>query len=303
MDKKILGGIAAGVIIAIVVAVVSIGLLNEEIEPVPIVSNEKIGLVINTPTQETTLAELNEIYKKAASTGIGRSNVYMFWNIVEPERGQFNWEQSDVLMSFNKKNDLKVTLYFSLINGKTLGPFPSWIGKPSLFSVNEDNLVNVLDAILTRYDIIDSVIIAGDTDSHFRYNEREIPIYKELFNNVYNKLKEKHPDVKIGNAYSLHGVINKELHHIVEELDVGDFVAFTYFPVDSLNDIVKTPKEAKQDLEKVFELVPNRVAFFEISWSTSDFVSGNEEDQTQFVSETYDFFRENESQLEFLYLV
>ena len=51
---------------------------------------------------------------------------------------------------------------------KHLGPFPNWIGKPSLNSIGEDRLVSVLDAILSRYDIIDTVIIAGETESQFQ---------------------------------------------------------------------------------------------------------------------------------------
>lgn len=137
-----------------------------------------------------------------------------------------------------------------MINGETLGPFPNWIGKPSLNAIGEDRLVNVLDAILSRYDIIDTVVIAGETESQFRYYEQNIPVYKELFNGVYAKIKEKHPDVKIGNAFALHNVLNKNLEHIVTDLALGDFVAFSYSPVDTLNDIVKTPQEAKEDLQK-----------------------------------------------------
>ena len=49
----------------------------------------------------------------------------------------------------------------------------------------------------------------------------------DLFNGVYDKIKEKHPDVKIGNAFALHNVLNKNLQHIVSDLAIGDFVAFS----------------------------------------------------------------------------
>ena len=298
MDKKVLGiSIGIAVVIVIIVAVLIIP------NPEPIISqkhNEKIGLVINTPNSSISLKDLHQIYSDASSTGIGRSNVYLFWNIIEPVKGEFDWKQSDVLMSYNKKNDLKVTLYFSVINGETLGPFPNWIGKPSLNTIGEDRLVNVLDAILSRYDIIDSVVIAGETESQFRYYEQNIPVYKELFNGVYTKLKEKHPDVKIGNAFALHNVLNKKLEHVVTDLALGDFVAFSYFPVDNLNDIVKTPQEAKEDLQKIFEIVPDKkIALFEISWSTSNFVGGNNTSQKMFLEKSFEFFKENKSKIEF----
>ena len=299
MDKKILG-VTAGIVVILAVIAIVLTLPSSEIIT-PQKTNEKIGLVINSPNQSVSLQQVDGFFSDASSTGIGRSNVYLFWNIIEPQRGEFDWSQSDIMMGLNEKNDLKVTLFFSVINGETLGPFPDWIGKPSLNSIGEERLVNVLDEILSRYHIIDSVIIAGETESQFRYSEPNIPVYKELFSEVYEQLKEKHPDVKFGNSFALHNVLNKNLGHIVSDLAIGDFVAFSYFPVDALNDIVKTPQEAKGDLLKVFEIAPNKkIGFFEISWSTSDFVGGNSSTQKDFLGKLFSFYSENESDIEFL---
>jgi hypothetical protein len=298
VDKKVLAIIA---IVVVIIAVVSATSFFPNSETMTQKTNEKIGLVINSPNSSTTLQELDEIYSEAAAAGIGRSNVYLFWNLVEPVRGEFDWKQSDALMSLNKKNNLNVTLYFSIINVATLGPFPHWIGKPSINSIGEDRVVSVLDAVLSRYDIVDTVILAGETEAQFRFNEQNIPVYKELFIGVYDKIKEKHPDVKIGNAFALHHVLNKNLQSIVIDLTIGDFVAFSYSPVDSLNDIVKTPQQAKKDLQTVFELAGDKkVGIFEIGWSTSDFVGGSVTEQTEFLEKSFEFYTENESELEFL---
>ena len=122
-----------------------------------------------------------------------------------------------------------------------------------------------------------------------------------MFIGTYETLKEKHPDVQLGNSFALHHVLNKNLTHIVSDLAIGDFVAFSYFPVDSLNDIVKTPEEAKEDLNKVFEIIPGKkIGFFEISWSTSDFIGGNPSSQTDFLEKLFEFYSEHESEIEFL---
>ena len=72
-------------------------------------------------------------------------------------------------------------------------------------------------------------------------------------------------------------VLNKNLQSIVTDLTIGDFVAFSYAPVDTLNDIVKTPQEAKEDLQQIFDLTGDKkVGIFEIGWSTSDFVGGSD---------------------------
>jgi hypothetical protein len=297
MDKKILG-----IIVPIsIIIVASLLLISPSSEITTQKTNEKIGLVINFPTSSISLQQLDEIFTDASSTGIGRSNVYLFWNVIEPVEGNFDWSQSDILMGLNEKNNLKVTLYFSIINGETLGPFPKWIGKPTLNGINEDELVNTLDTILSRYHIVDSVIIAGETESQFRYNERFIPVYKELFSNVYDRIKEKHPDVQFGNSFALHNVLNKNLGNIVSDLAVGDFVAFSYAPTDILNEIVKTPNDAINDLEKIFEIIPNKkIGFFEISWSTSEFVNGDLISQKLFLEKLFDFYAQNESEIEFL---
>ena len=298
MDKKILGVVIG---IAAIIAIAASLTISPSSEILPQKTNEKIGLVINSPTQSVSLQQVDEIFSEASSTGIGRSNVYLFWNIVEPVRGEYDWSQSDIMMGLNEKNDLKVTLFFSVINGETLGPFPNWIGNPTLNSIGEERLVNVLDAILSRYHIVDTVIIGGETESQFRFYEQNIPVYKELFSGAYDKLKEKHPDVKFGNSFALHHVLNKNLEHIVNDLAVGDFVAFSYFPVDNLNDIVKTPQEAQDDLKKVFEIVPDKkIGFFEISWSTSNFVGGDSTSQGEFMEKMFEFYADNESEIEFV---
>ncbi len=297
MDKRILGII----ILVLVIIIASLLFISLSSENTTQKNNENIGLVINSPSSLVSLQQIDEIFTDASSTGIGRSNVYLFWNIIEPVEGEFDWSQSDIIMGLNEKNDLKVTLYFSIINGATLGPFPNWIGKPTLNGINEDELVNTLDNILSRYNIVDSVIIAGETESQFRYNELFIPVYQELFSNVYDRIKQKHPDVKFGNSFALHQVLNKDLKDIVNELAIGDFVAFSYTPTDNLNEINKTPEESMSELNQIFEIIPNKkIAFFEISWSTSDFVNGDSISQQDFIEKLFNFYSQNESEIEFL---
>ena len=298
--NRLISGTAAGAVAAVIVLTVVAAS-----EPPPasdvLVYNEKIGLAVNAPSQTVSLRQLDEAFLDASSTGIGRTNVYLFWNIIEPERGEFDWSQSDVLIGLSEKNDLRVTLFFSVVNGKILGPFPDWTGNPSLDSIGADRLADVLDAILLRYDIIDTVIIGGSTESQFRYNEQDIPAYRDLFNGAYEILKEKHPDVMFGNSFALHHVISKNLDHVVGALAVGDVVAFSYLPVDSLNDIVRTPAEAAGDLEQAINLAAGKpVGFLEVSWSTSDFVGGDEDSQSEFVKRMFEFYSDNESEIEFL---
>ncbi len=304
LNNKIIGGIATIIIVAAIVTVFALQQDNDVAPPIIIQSKEKIGLVINSPVSQTSTQEellfLKQVYQQAASTGIGRSNAYIFWNSLEPEKDQFSWDSSDIIMSFNKQNNLKVTLFFSVVNGPGLGPFPNWMGGQALTENLADDTVRVLDAILSRYDIIDNVILGAEVDTHLRNNPGGIENYKHFFNTLYPKIKEKHPDVNFGSSFALHNVLNRDLGDLVKELSLGDFVAFSYSPTDLLNEIEKNPIQAKSDLERITELVPEKkFAIFEISWSTSDFVGGNEIDQVEFIEYAFDFYRENESQIEF----
>ena len=121
MDKKKLGILRVFVVITLVfVLITSDNAIDDTKSIIPQVStqtnNESIGMVINSPSSSVTLKQLDEIFTDASSSGIGRSNVYVYWNVIEPVEGKFDWLQSDILMGLNQKNNHKVTLYLSLIH-------------------------------------------------------------------------------------------------------------------------------------------------------------------------------------------
>jgi len=267
--------------------------------------NEKISLVINTINPPEGIADLESAYKVASTSGAGRTNLYVYWGQIEPEKGNFDWRVTDIMMKLNEKYDFKTTLFFSVINADRLGPFPSWMGNQAIGETLEGETIRMLDSILSRYENIDYVIFAGDIDYHFQRASGSVPTYVEFFDDVYTEIKSKHPNVKIGNSMSLENVINKalgpgELRELTPSLEMGDFIALSYKPTDIVGDIDRTPEEAIADLEKSLEIFPShQVAFFEISWSTSDFVNGNQNDQAEFIKSSLNFFEENESKIEF----
>ena len=267
--------------------------------------NEKIGLVINTINPPTSIDDIENSYKIASTSGIGRTNLYIHWDQLEPEKGNFDWRVTDIMMKLNEKYNLKTTLYLSVINADRLGPFPSWMGNQIIGKSLETDTVRVLDAILSRYENIDYVIFAADIDYYFQRAPGTIPSYVEFFNNVSSEIKLNHPDVKIGNSMSLENILNKGMEpggsfELTPKLEMGDFIALSYKPTDTVGDIDRTPLEAIGDLEKTLEIFSSqKLAFFEISWSTSEFVNGYDIHQEQFIKSSLNFFEENESQIEF----
>lgn len=299
MKKIYLLGIALIGVIGVILAT-GLSLQQNFITSSISVQNNNLGLVINPPSLRYTIQEIDQLYHDASTLGVGRTNLYMFWNSIEPQDNDFNFKNSDIQLSLIKKYNMTATLYFSIINGRALGPFPDWIGDPSISEIPKDKLVNVLDKVLSRYDgYIDTVIIAGNTDVHFSDREHLIEDYANLYPFIFDTLKLRHPDVKFGNAFSLNEIIIKEQQHIIDKLDQGDFVAFTYFPTDLLYEISKTPLEARDDLDLTLELVKNKpIILFESSWSTSEFINGTQKDQHEFLIQFFEFYRENKEKIE-----
>ncbi|MDA7942154.1 MAG: beta-galactosidase [Nitrosopumilus sp.] len=251
--------------------------------PTPQDPAPRLGLAVNLPPGPATVAQVDAAYRDAAGAGAGRTNAYMFWSIVEPEPGSYDWRSYDPLLGAASRNGMDVTLFFSIVNGETLGPFPAWMGDPDIASLDPARAASVIGAALSRYPSIDSVLVSGQTESQFRRGG--IAEYSEFFGSLYGMLKADHPDVLVGNSFALHHIINKDLGHLVSEAPPGDYVAFSYWPVDAVNEITTTPAEAAADLRRALELAPGPVSFFEVAWGTSPDVGGSEADQAEFVSE------------------
>ena len=66
-----------------------------------ILQNEKIGLVINTINPPKSIDDLEEAYKIASKSGVGRTNLYVHWTQLEPEEGNFDWRVTDIMMKLN----------------------------------------------------------------------------------------------------------------------------------------------------------------------------------------------------------
>ena len=303
-------GIAIGVAVVIAIAVFFVIQPQNPIQPqsqnqtqsqVLTTQNPKLGLVIWPPVERPTVNDLHDAFVQAAPAGIGRSNVYISWPTIEPQQGQFNWQVYDIIMGFNREQHLNVTLYFSIINNEAFGPFPSWLGTPTLDENLANETANTLDSILSRYYIVDYVIIGGNIDSYFKDHPKDIPKYVDFFNSVYNKLKEKHPNVKFGNWFSLNNLANKYEWDMVGNLTQGDFVAYSYAPVDLTYYQNNGPDVEGQNLQKMLDHSGGKkIALVEVGWATDKAINGTQDDQVKFMKIVFDFYRKNQSQFEFL---
>ncbi len=244
---------------------------------------DNFGVIVNTPGREASILELNSLYAKVAGLGATRSNVYVFWNALEPSPREYAWAQTDAIMTMHERHDLAATLFFSLVNGRTLGPLPDWMGHPTLDAIPPDDVSSAIGAILARYPRIDTVVMAGEADSHFERYPGMLDAYNDLFEDVRDDLAAEHPDVMVGNAISLDRIINRGNERIVSDLAAGDFVAFTYRPLNLLNEVSRTPQDAIGDMETMLRITGGqRVALLEAGWSSSADIGGDPASQAEF---------------------
>jgi hypothetical protein len=295
-----IGGTAA-IAVAVFLLVVQPQPQNQTQTVVQTTPNSKLGLVIWPPAERPTVDDLHNAFIQAAPTGIGRGNVYISWPTIEPQQGQYSWQVYDIIMGLNREQHLNVTLYFSIINNEAFGPLPDWMGKQTLDEKLANETANTLDAILSRYYIVDYVITGGNIDAYFKDHPNDIPKYVDFFNSVYSKLKEKHPNVKFGNWFSLNNVVNKYEGDMVSKLNQGDFVAYSYAPVDLTYYQTKSPDEEGANLQKMLDYSGGKkIALMEVGWSTDKSINGTQDNQVKFMKIVFDFYRKNQSQFEFL---
>ena len=273
--KKKTIGVTVGIAAAVAVAIAFLVFQTAPHQVTQAGPNPKLGLVIMPSTDRPTLQQAQDAYAQAASTGIGRSNVYMIWPVVEPQQGSFNWRPYDLLMGLNREQHLNVTLYLSIVNNEQLGPFPDWVGKnPSFDQKLANETSSALDSILSRYYIVDYVIIGGDLNIYFRDHPNENPKYVDYFNSVYSQVKAKHPNVKFGNWFSLNDLINHYNMDMVKKLDQRDFVAYSYSPVDLLFYQTKGPDQEAKNLQNMLNYSGGKnIALMEIGWATDKAVN------------------------------
>ena len=63
--------------------------------------NDKVGLVINTVNPPKSIDEIENAYKIASSAVAGRTNLYVHWDYLEPEKGSVDWRMTDIMMKLN----------------------------------------------------------------------------------------------------------------------------------------------------------------------------------------------------------
>ncbi|MCG7848584.1 MAG: hypothetical protein MIO93_05320, partial [ANME-2 cluster archaeon] len=122
--------------------------------------------------------------------------------------------------------------------------------------------------------------------------------YKE----VYDNIKNAHPDMKVGTVFAYHELKASNNFEVYETLSpIGDFDAFTLYIYSPGFTFDRDPVEIYEHLQEIEELTGDRnFAIEEVGWNAYEGLEGNEEDQRQAVSYAFDYLEEAPDRLEFM---
>lgn len=271
---------------------------------VPDKANKKLGMVIIPVQSSSEYADYADAYNLARNAGVQITHNFAFWGTVEKSRGEYDWMVQDYLNGVARNNGLETSIVFDIIHTTVVGQIPgdmtfTRFDDPELISRFSDFVVRYID----RYsDIIKYVEIGNEVDGYLEKHPDELEAYKTLYQQVYDSIKEKYPDVPVGTVYAYRHVKDSELFWIYDSLsEVGEMDAFTLYVHRDGFMFDRDPSEVTSELKEIETLTGDRMyAIEELGWSTSPVLKGNEADQVKVVDNFFDYLEEAPDRLQFM---
>ena len=264
--------------------------------------NKRLGIVI-TPGAEKTYKTFAESYNLARNSGAEMTHNYVVWGEVENAGGNYNWNIQDFIMGFARNKGLEASVVFNIIHTSVIGELPDDL---KFTSFNDTGLVSRYTKFLLSYidrykDVVKYVEIGNEVNIYLEANPDEIDAFASLYKQVYDAIKQKYPDVKVGTVFAYHEMKDKSGFKAYEKLKIGDFDAFTLYIYDEGFMFDRDPMEIFHYLKEIQTLTGSRhFAMEEVGWNTESRIKGTQEDQIKTVDYFFDFLKDAPDRLEFM---
>jgi len=262
----------------------------------------KPGMII-LATEETMLDTYCPNVKRVRETGAPIIHGYIAWGATEKSEDDYDWVGMDYKMEISSLHGMERSIVIDIIRTNDIGDIPSDVeftsfDDPELKERFADFAVEVLD----RYgDNISYIEIGNEVDIYLANHRDEIDEFKELYGYTYDRIKDKHPDVKIGTVFAYHAAKKANATDIIEEIsDVGDFNAFTLYIYNENFAFNTDMDEVPEYFDEMDEISEKPFAVVETGWSTSALLESSEEKQAEYVDEVFSILEEKKDRIEFL---
>ena len=272
-------------------------------EPPPIYTGKgKPGMIV-LATEETILDTYCANMKRVRETGAPIVHGYIAWGATEKSEDEYDWTGMDYKMEMASLHGIERSIVIDIIRTNGIGDIPSDIeftgfDDPELKERFADFAVEVLD----RYgENISYMEIGNEVDIYLAIHRDEIDEFKELYRYTYDRIKEKHPEVKVGTVFAYHAARKANATDIIEELsDVGDFNAFTLYIYNENFAFNTDIDDVSVYFDEMDEISEKPFAVVETGWSTSSLLESSEAKQAEYVDKVFSILEEKKDRIEFL---
>ena len=195
-----------------------------------------IGMVINPPGGDFDFAGYRQAAVQARSAGLEAAHLYLTWDSVESDPGQFDWAFSDMLLDTLWLEGLRLSLVIEYIHTSVPGGVP-----PDLEGMTfrdpgySERATEFALAVADRYgDQLDYLALGNEVNIYFGDHSEDLDPYLALFQQMRLAVNGQHPELPIGTTLAFHEAQNSNRMDLVEAFKGGDFLAYTYYPHDPL---------------------------------------------------------------------
>lgn len=246
-----------------------------------------LGIEVNTAEDQ----EFEEAFALAQSAGIDFNHVSFQWSIYETAPQTYediNYYLEIVNLFYPQEN--------TPILSTVLGPVNTTVRDMPLdllgLSFNDTDVVSrycsfvswLLEAIAETDNL--GLVLGNEVDIYLDSNPEEWSTYIDFLSQVIENLKSDYPDLPMGTAVTLYGLIEDANQNMDALLAVCDFVSITYYPLHE-DFTVKDPGVVQEDFNQLISKVSIPIYFQEAGYPTSEDCLSSEDKQSQFVEQVF----------------
>lgn len=262
-------------------------------EPAPAVASINgscplVGVDPNPPiSQGNTVDAYDSAMRTAVAAGSRYLDVPLYWRLIEPTPGNFDWSKLQEALWFAATYNLEVSLTLKTAN-TTGRELPADLARLSwddpVLLARWTRLVTLLGERLNPR--VRWVNLANEVDFYFFERPGEVDPFRQFFRAGSDAMRRVQPGVSTGVVFA-HDSIRYTDRVLNRLKDLGDHVAFTYYNLDGLK--ARPAFEAGIDIPDMVNKAGGKpVIITEIGSSSSLQAGSSPEEQSLFFAVAFD---------------
>jgi len=239
----------------------------------------------------------------ARDSGVQVSHYYFHWGDFEVEPGIYDWTVPDYIVEANALEGLQLSIVVSIIHTSVRGRIPDDLVDLSFDDpIFIQRLSDFLSAFADRYaGRLHYLSIGNEVNNYFANHREEIPAYASAFEHTRNAIHAVNPDLPIGIVFAYHDAETLSTTDIIQELNRGDYVAYTMYLYNQGFHFRRDPAEIGSYLDRMTTLAGDTpVIIVETGWSTALELDGSEEGQAEYVRQLFAALSERREKIRFV---